>query len=103
MGDIHDEFDVDELHYSKLDDRTFVFEGKISLVDVYKIIELEDETIFEEAKGDSGSLGGFIIEQAGKIPPPGEIILFHGYQFRIESADKRRIKRIKVTLPASTT
>ncbi len=103
VGDIHDEFDVDELHYSKLDDRTFVFEGKISLVDVYKIIELEDETIFEEAKGDSGSLGGFIIEQAGKIPPPGEIILFHGYQFRIESADKRRIKRIKVTLPASTT
>lgn len=102
VGDIHDEFDTEELHYSKLDERNFVFEGKISLVDMYKILELEDESLFEEAKGDSGSLGGFIIEQAGKIPSPGEKLQFHGYQFRIEAADKRRIKRIKVTLPQIT-
>jgi len=101
VGDIHDEFDVDELHYSKLDERNFVFEGKISLVDMYKIIEVDDEGIFEDAKGDSSSLGGFLIEQAGKIPLPGDTLKFNGYVLRVESADKRRVKRIKVTLPVS--
>lgn len=101
VGDIKDEFDEEELNYSKLDDRNFVFEGKISLVDMYKIIDIDD-TIFEEAKGDNSTLAGFVIEQAGYIPGRGDVIEFQGYVFTIESADKRRIKRIKITLPDSS-
>lgn len=98
VGDISDEFDEEELQYSKLDNRTYVMEGKIPMVDVYKILDI-DETLFEEAKGDSSTLAGFVIEQAGRIPERGDEITFEDFIFKIESADKRKIKRIKITLP----
>jgi len=99
VGDISDEFDEEELQYSKLDNRTYVMEGKIPMVDVYKILDIDD-TMFEEAKGDSSTLAGFVIEQAGRIPERGDEISFEGFSFKIEAADKRKIKRIKITLPA---
>lgn len=98
VGEISDEFDEEELQYSKLDERTYVMEGKISLVDMYKIMGIEPED-FEEARGDSSSLAGFLIEQAGRIPLRGDAIQFKGYHFLIESADKRKIKRVKISLP----
>jgi gliding motility-associated protein GldE len=101
VGDISDEFDDEETRYSKLDDRTYVFEGKVSLVDVYRILDIDGEP-FEDARGDSSTLAGFVIEQAGRIPEKGDQIEFAGFDFVIESADKRRIKRIKITLPETT-
>jgi gliding motility-associated protein GldE len=101
VGDISDEFDDEETRYSKLDDRTYVFEGKVSLVDVYRILDIDGEP-FEDARGDSSTLAGFVIEQAGRIPEKGDQIEFAGFGFVIESADKRRIKRIKITLPETT-
>ncbi len=98
VGDIQDEFDEEELNYSKLDEHNYVFEGKISLIDLYKIVDIDD-TAFEEARGDSSTLAGFIIEQAGYLPEVGEVIQFDGFEFKIEAADKRKIKRIKLTLP----
>lgn len=98
VGDISDEFDDEDLPYSKLDAFNFIFEGKTSLVDVYRILEVDDEP-FEEKRGDSSTLAGFVIEQAGRIPEKGDVIAFEGYTFTIEAADKRRIKRIKVSLP----
>jgi putative hemolysin len=100
VGDIQDEFDEEELNYSKLDDHNYIFEGKISLIDMYKIVDMDDTT-FEEARGDSSTLAGFIIEQAGYLPEVGEVIQFDGFEFKIEAADKRKIKRIKLTLPKS--
>ncbi|MFN8698580.1 MAG: gliding motility-associated protein GldE [Flavobacteriales bacterium] len=101
VGDISDEFDDEETRYSKLDERTYVFEGKVSLVDVYRILDIDGEP-FEDARGDSSTLAGFVIEQAGRIPEKGDQIEFAGFDFVIESADKRRIKRIKITLPETT-
>ncbi len=98
VGEISDEFDEEELQYSRLDDRTYVMEGKIALVDMYKILDI-DSTMFEEAKGDSSTLAGFIIEQAGRILERGDKVEFEGFTFVIESADKRKIKRVKITLP----
>ena len=100
VGDISDEFDDDELIYSRLDNLTFVFDAKINLKDFYKVIHLEREEIFERAKGESESIGGFILEIAQAFPLVGQIIQFEGYQFVIESVDRKRIKRIKVILPA---
>lgn len=99
VGDISDEFDDEELQYSKLDNRTYVMEAKIPMVDVYKILDIDD-TLFEEAKGDSSTLAGFVIEQSGRIPEKGDEISFEGFTFKIEAADKRKIKRVKITLPA---
>lgn len=97
LGDINDEFDEDDLKYSKLDENNFVFEGKITLNDLYKIIELEDNEI-EEAKGEAETLAGFIIEQKGRIPKKGEKLTFGRLMFLVEAADKRKVKRIKVTI-----
>ncbi len=101
VGEISDEFDDEDLRYSKLDAYNYVFEGKTSLVDVIKILDLED-SIFETARGDSSTLAGFIIELSGRIPERGDIIDFAGFHFGIEAADKRKIKRIKITLPQNT-
>jgi len=102
VGDISDEFDDDELVFSKLDDHTFVFDAKINLKDFYKVIELEEEEIFEKAKGESESIAGFILEVAQAFPKAGQLIKFEDYQFVIESVDRKRIKRIKVILPSSS-
>ncbi len=102
VGDISDEFDDDELVYSKLDDHTFVFDAKINLKDFYKVIELEEEEIFEKAKRESESIAGFILEVAQAFPKAGQLIKFEDYQFVIESVDRKRIKRIKVILPSSS-
>ncbi|MGB0396466.1 MAG: gliding motility-associated protein GldE [Flavobacteriaceae bacterium] len=101
VGDISDEFDDDELIYSKLDDFTFVFDAKINLKDFYKVIDLEEEEIFEKSKGESESIAGFVLEIAQAFPKVGQVIQFEGYQFVIESVDRKRIKRIKIILPPS--
>ena len=98
VGEINDEFDVDELQYSKLDNKNFVFEGKTSLKDFYRVIELDDESVFEDEKGESDTLAGFILEIAGGFPTKGEVINFGNFDFKIEAVDRKRIKQVKVTL-----
>lgn len=98
VGDISDEFDDEDLIYSQLDDKNYVFEGKISLKDFYRIINIEEEN-FENAKGEAETLAGFILETSGNFPKKQQQIAFEDYLFTIESLDKRRIKQIKVTLP----
>ncbi len=97
VGDISDEFDDEDLTYSQLDDKNYVFEGKISLKDFYRIVDI-DESDFENAKGEAETLAGFVLEISGNFPKKNQKIQFKAYTFTIESLDKRRIKQIKVTL-----
>ncbi len=99
VGDISDEFDDEDLVYSKLDKNNYVFEGKTQLKDFYKIIKIEYDTIFEERKGEAETIAGFVLEISGSFPKLGSKINFEDYVFTIESLDKKRIKRIKVTIP----
>ena len=99
VGDISDEFDEQDLSYSKLDDRTFVFEGKINLKDFFRVINLEDYTLFEETKGDAETLAGLLLEMAKKFPKKGQKIKYQGYVFTIEEMEQLRIKQVKVELP----
>ena len=98
VGDISDEFDDDELIYSKLDQNNYVFEGKIALKDFYKVLKINEE-IFEENKGEAETLAGFILEINERFPKQNEVIPFNDYSFRIEVIDNKRIKQIKVTKP----
>jgi len=100
VGEINDEFDADNegFIYSKVDDRAFIFEGKTLLNDFCKLIGIEDR-IFEDAKGESDTLAGLLLELAGKMPVYHETIYFNDFVFRIEAVDKRRIKRVRVILP----
>ena len=98
VGDISDEFDDDDLTYSKLDANNYLFEGKTNLKDFYKILEVDNAERFDENKGESETIAGFILEVHGKFPRKNEIIKFHNYSFKIESMDKKRIKQVKVTI-----
>lgn len=98
VGDISDEFDDEDLNYSKLDDRNYVFEGKTALKDFYKVIKLKDDAIFEDEKGEAETIAGFVLEISGSFPKIQSKIFFRDYVFTIEEMDKKRIKRVKVTI-----
>jgi putative hemolysin len=97
VGEITDESDEDETMHRKIDDKTYIFEGKILLNDFFKIIETEEDP-FEDVRGESETLAGLILELTGEIPQKGQVITYRNFIFRIESADKRRIKEIRVEL-----
>jgi putative hemolysin len=97
VGEITDESDEDLPLFRKIDEKTYVFEGKILLNDFFKIIEIEDDP-FEDVRGESETLAGLILELTGEIPQKGQVISYRNFIFRIESADKRRIKEIQVEL-----
>lgn len=98
VGDISDEFDDEDLTYSKLDDNNFVFEGKTALKDFYKIIKIEDEESFEENKGEAETVAGFVLEISRSFPKLNSDIHFKNYVFKIEALDKKRIKLVKFTI-----
>lgn len=97
VGDISDEFDDDNIIYSKLDEHNYVFEGKTALNDFYRILSIDGER-FENAKGESDSLAGFILELTRTMPKKDEKISFDNYTFTIEGVNKRRVTRIKVSV-----
>ena len=97
VGDISDEFDDENLNYSQIDEKNFLFEGKINLKDFYRIVEV-DENLFEKRKGEAETLAGFILEIIGNFPRKGQKIAFSNCKFTIEMIDKKRIKQIKVTI-----
>jgi len=98
VGDISDEYDHDDVPHSMIDENNFLFDGKINLKDFYKILEIEDTHLFEENKGESETIAGFILEIHGEFPKKQEIIAFFEYSFKIEVMDKKRIKQVKVTI-----
>jgi len=100
VGEINDEFDDEDLVYSKLDDNNYVFEGKTPLNDFYKVLDIPGED-FEDSKGDSDSLAGFILEISGQFPDKNDVLTFNQYTFTIEALEKRRIQRIKVSIDRS--
>lgn len=97
VGEITDEFDEEDVLYSKVDKNIFIFDGSTSLIDFYKVLRIDGEE-FEKLKGEADSLAGFILEQAGYIPVKNEKIHFKNYEFVIEAADKRKVKQIKLII-----
>lgn len=98
VGSINDEFDDDDVTYFKVDDDTFIFEGKTVLKDFYRILDFndEEEALFDEKRGDAETLAGFLLEIAGNFPQKGIPILFSNYKFIVEAFDKKRIKQVKI-------
>jgi len=97
VGDIVDEFDDEEDFFTKVDNKTFLFDGKILLGDFYKIVECDD-SVFNDVKGDADTLAGLILELKGEIPGQQEKLTCKQFNFTIEAVDNRRIKQIKVEI-----
>ena len=98
IGEIKDEFDAhDEIQFKKLDDNNYVFEGKTLLNDICKVMNLSINT-FDDVKEEADSLAGLVLELAGEIPQKGAQLDFANFLFVVESLDKNRIQKVKVTV-----
>ncbi|MGY6741833.1 MAG: gliding motility-associated protein GldE [Cecembia sp.] len=96
IGEINDEFDdADEFFFKEIDAQTFVFEGKVSLNDFCKKIDI-DQQIFDEVKGESESLGGLLLEINSNLPKNGSKIRYADFEFTILAVDAKKIKKVKV-------
>lgn len=96
VGEINDEFDEEsDVSYNKLDEHTYIFEGKTSLNDFCKIVDV-DTQFFDQVKGESESLGGLLLEINEKLPNAGAKIRFENFLFTIVAVDQKRIKRVRV-------
>ena len=98
VGEISDEFDDQDLIFSKLDENNYVFEGKTPLKDFYKAIGLEDFTVFEDQKGEAETLAGFLLEISKGFPKQNDVLTYHDYLFTIEAFENKRIKQIKLSI-----
>ncbi len=97
VGDINDEFDEDTTGNKKIDDYNYIIDGRTSINDMCKLIQLPINT-FEKVKGESDTVAGLVLEVAGKIPNVGEIILCGDFEFTITEKQKNRIDKLKVTI-----
>ena len=97
VGDISDEFDVEEKFYTRLGANEYLFDGKTLLNDFYKVVGCEDN-VFEVVKGDADTLAGLILELTGEFPELHEKVLYMNFTFQIEALDRRRIKEIKILI-----
>ena len=95
VGEIHDEYDEEELPYTKLNYNTYIFEGKTLLSDFCKILQIDDDE-FDEVEGDADTLAGLLLELKGDFPSMHEKIDYRNYSFEIAGMEERRISRIKV-------
>jgi len=95
VGEIRDESDEEEFIFKKVDDSTWLFDGKTPLIDFFKIVDMSPE-LFDDVKGDADTLAGLLLESKGAIPDKDEEFVIHDIKFKVESVDKRRIKEIIV-------
>lgn len=95
VGEISDEYDDEEKLYTRLNENTYLFEGKILLNDFYKVLDIP-ETEFERVAGEAETLAGLVLELKGDFPKRGETVKYGKYEFEVVALDKRRIKTIKL-------
>lgn len=97
IGEIKDERDIENETYKKIDDYNYIFDGKMMLNDVCRIIGLPSDT-FDAVKGDSDSLAGLVLELAGEIPQTGQVINCGDFNFKVEEVNKNRLQKIRVMI-----
>ena len=100
VGEINDEFDEPDSSFEKLDDHTYMFDGRTSLSDFYKITSLDSED-FEDLAGEADTLAGLLLEVKGEFPVLHEVIVCNNVSFEVAEKEKHRISRIKAVLPSA--
>lgn len=100
VGEINDEFDEPDTSYEKVNEHTYLFDGRTSLSDFYKITSLDSED-FEEFAGEADTLAGMLLEVKGEFPMLHEVIVCNEVSFEVVQKDKHRIAKIKAVLPSA--
>ncbi len=97
IGEITDEFDDDDTGFRKLDEHTFLFDGRTMINDACRMMSLPPET-FEKVRGESDSLAGLVLEIAGEIPQVNQVIQSGDFEFTVMELLKNRLEKIKITI-----
>ncbi len=97
IGEIEDEFDEQAIEHRKLDDHSFVFEGKVLLGDVCKVLHLRAD-IFDPVRGDSDTLAGLMLELAGNIPEAQQELGYDRFRFTVLGVARNRVEKVKVSI-----
>ena len=98
VGDINDEYDTEEnKSYRKINDNTYIFEGKTLLNDFYKIVDCEED-VFESIDGDSETIAGLLLNLKGDFPREKETIDYANFHFQVMKVAKHRIVNVKVKI-----
>lgn len=97
VGEINDEYDEEERRFIKLDDRHYIFEGKIPLPDFFETLHLNEDSFSDEA-GEAETLAGFVLELMNEFPAKHQKATCRQLTFEVLALDKRRISKIKVTI-----
>ncbi|HRO68810.1 MAG TPA: transporter associated domain-containing protein, partial [Chitinophagaceae bacterium] len=97
IGDIRDEFDVEESQNKKIDDYNFIFEGKTMIHDMCKMMRLPMDT-FDKVRGESESVGGLVLERAGEFPKVNDVITVGDFEFTVLESGNNRLRLVKVTV-----
>ena len=97
VGEINDEYDEEEKYFTRLNKNTYVFEGKTSLPDFCRVLDVDDDE-FAEVEGDADSVAGLLLEIKGDFPKVGEKIVYMKYTFEILAIEERRIAKVKVVV-----
>jgi hypothetical protein len=98
FGELNDEFDEISQEYQKFGENTYVFDGKTLVIDFLREMDLPVD-YFTDKDYDADSLAGLITEEIGRIPKRGESAEIHGLKFRVEAADLKKVKKVRVILP----
>ena len=96
VGEIHDEYDEEEKQYTRINHNTYIFEGKTSLSDFYKTLDIDDD--FADVEGDADTIAGLLLELNGDFPKVGDKISFGKYAFEVMAIEERRISKVKVVI-----
>lgn len=95
FGEIKDESDEPERLFVRLNDRTYIFEGKVQINDFCKALELRDD-LFDGVRGEAETLAGLMLEQLGRIPEKGESLQIEGLMLTAESVTTRKVEKVRV-------
>jgi CBS domain containing-hemolysin-like protein len=97
IGEINDEFDTEESRDQKIDDNTFIFEGKTMLHDLCRVMQIPGDT-FDKVRGESESVAGLVLELAGEFPQENSVIVSGDFQFKVLEVSKNRVGLVEVKM-----
>ena len=100
VGEISDESDVEESFYRRLNENTYLFDGKTHIVDVTRVLDLDDD-IFEDVQGRAETVAGLLLEINRNFLKKGDEVSAHGIRFIVEAMDGHRIDKIKIIVSNS--
>jgi putative hemolysin len=102
IGEIKDEFDDEENINKKIDDFTYIFEGKLMINDACKAMNLPIDT-FDELRGESDSVAGLVLEIAGEFPQANTVLESDNFSFIPLAINKNRIDSVKILIKETKT